>query len=43
MCSSFFLGVAASGNILMFFKECAAASKKILTTAFERKICATLS
>ena len=38
-----FLGVAASGNILMFFNECAAASKKILTTASERKTCATLS
>ena len=28
--------VAASGNISMFFKECAATSEKILTTASEK-------
>ena len=38
----FFMCVAASGNISMFFKERAAASEKILTTASERK-CAAAS
>ena len=33
----FFLSVAASRNISMFFNERAAASEKILTTATERK------
>ena len=31
----FFVCVAASRNISMFFNECATASKKILTTASE--------
>ena len=31
--------VAASRNISMFFNERAASSEKILTTAFERKMC----
>ena len=35
--------VAASRNISMFFKERAAASKKILMTASEKKKCAAVS